>query len=171
MISGDRFALGLALALPVLRLFAWYVLGKRPPPKSLVGAHKPVLILCGILALPVVILGNLWWKEDRVRKLESGDQPLEDALRLFEEGIELTRACHERLDAAERRRGELSGGKGGEGGGRGMCGAGRPVVDAWSGFALCCVYDQALRASPERPPRLGRGSCSSVGSPAASSRD
>jgi exodeoxyribonuclease VII small subunit len=58
--------------------------------------------------------------EDRVRKLESGDQPLEDALRLFEEGIELTRACHERLDAAERRIVELTEGKDGEVKERGM---------------------------------------------------
>lgn len=46
--------------------------------------------------------------EDRVRRLEQGDQPLEDALRLFEEGVALTRQCHERLDAAERRVVELS---------------------------------------------------------------
>lgn len=46
--------------------------------------------------------------EDRVRRLEAGDQPLEEALKLFEEGIGLTRACHERLDAAERRIAELS---------------------------------------------------------------
>lgn len=75
IISGDRFALCLSVAIPLVRLFGWYVLGKRPPPKSLVGAHKPVLILCGILALPVVILCNLWWKEDRVRKLT----PIADA--------------------------------------------------------------------------------------------
>ncbi len=41
--------------------------------------------------------------EARVRQLESGDLPLGDALKLFEEGIELTRNCHERLDAADRR--------------------------------------------------------------------
>lgn len=41
--------------------------------------------------------------EGRVRKLEAGDLPLEQALKLFEEGIELTRDCHERLDAADRR--------------------------------------------------------------------
>lgn len=46
--------------------------------------------------------------EDRVRKLEAGDQPLEDALRIFEEGIALTRECHERLDEADRRIAELS---------------------------------------------------------------
>jgi len=41
--------------------------------------------------------------EARVRRLEAGDLPLTDALKLFEEGIELTRNCHERLDAADRR--------------------------------------------------------------------
>ena len=46
--------------------------------------------------------------EDRVKKLEGGDQPLDMALKLFEEGVALTRACHERLDAAEKRIVELS---------------------------------------------------------------
>ena len=52
--------------------------------------------------------------EDRVRRLEAGDQPLEDALKLFEEGIALTRECHERLDVADRRIAELSAGPDGE---------------------------------------------------------
>jgi len=46
--------------------------------------------------------------EDRVRRLESGELSLTDALAVFEEGIELTRDCHERLDAKERRVVELS---------------------------------------------------------------
>lgn len=66
IISGDRFALGLALLIPALRLLGWYGLGRRPPEKSLVGAHKPVLLLCAILALPVLILCDLWWKQHRV---------------------------------------------------------------------------------------------------------
>jgi exodeoxyribonuclease VII small subunit len=41
--------------------------------------------------------------EDRVRKLEAGDVPLEDALTLFEQGVELARTCHEQLEAAEDR--------------------------------------------------------------------
>lgn len=41
--------------------------------------------------------------EERVQKLESGDLPLDDALRLFEEGVALVRQCHERLDAADAR--------------------------------------------------------------------
>lgn len=46
--------------------------------------------------------------EDRVRKLDSGDLPLEDALRLFEEGVGLVRECQELLETAERRIVELS---------------------------------------------------------------
>ena len=41
--------------------------------------------------------------EARVQKLESGELPLDDALRLFEEGVGLVRECHERLDAADAR--------------------------------------------------------------------
>ena len=36
--------------------------------------------------------------EARVRSLESSSVELEDALGLFEEGIELARECHEQLD-------------------------------------------------------------------------
>ena len=46
--------------------------------------------------------------ETRVRKLEAGELPLEEALEIFEQGIELTRECHEKLDAAGRRIIELS---------------------------------------------------------------
>ena len=41
--------------------------------------------------------------ESRVVHLEKGELPLEDALRLFEEGVALVRECHEKLDAAEAR--------------------------------------------------------------------
>jgi exodeoxyribonuclease VII small subunit len=41
--------------------------------------------------------------EGRVAKLERGDLALEEALRLFEEGVGLVRECHERLDAADAR--------------------------------------------------------------------
>lgn len=41
--------------------------------------------------------------ESRVAKLERGDLALEEALRLFEEGVALVRECHERLDAADAR--------------------------------------------------------------------
>ena len=41
--------------------------------------------------------------EEIVRKLEEGDLPLDDSLRLFEEGVRLERFCRGKLDAAERR--------------------------------------------------------------------
>ena len=48
-----------------------------------------------------------------VRKLEDGDLPLEKSLELYERGVQLSRFCHARLEAAEKRieilneRGEL----------------------------------------------------------------
>jgi exodeoxyribonuclease VII small subunit len=41
--------------------------------------------------------------EKIVERLEGGDLPLEESLRLYEEGMKLSRACGERLEAAERR--------------------------------------------------------------------
>ncbi len=41
--------------------------------------------------------------EEIVRELESGDLPLEQSLKMFEEGIKLSRICHKRLEDAERR--------------------------------------------------------------------
>ena len=38
-----------------------------------------------------------------VQTLERGDLPLEESLRLFEEGVKLSRVSQARLDAAERR--------------------------------------------------------------------
>ncbi|MFQ5656158.1 MAG: exodeoxyribonuclease VII small subunit [Candidatus Methylomirabilales bacterium] len=38
-----------------------------------------------------------------VSRLESGELPLEESLRLFEEGVHLTKVCIHRLDEAERR--------------------------------------------------------------------
>lgn len=46
--------------------------------------------------------------EKRVRRLESGDVALDEALRLFEEGVQLARVCHEQLTEAERRVAVLS---------------------------------------------------------------
>jgi exodeoxyribonuclease VII small subunit len=42
-----------------------------------------------------------------VDTLERGDLPLEESLRLFEEGVKLSRLSQERLDAAEKRVEEL----------------------------------------------------------------
>ncbi len=41
--------------------------------------------------------------EKIVRGLEEGDLSLEDSLKLFEEGVKLSRECQERLNQAERR--------------------------------------------------------------------
>ncbi len=38
-----------------------------------------------------------------VKELESGDLPLEQSLKLFEEGTKLARICNKRLEEAERR--------------------------------------------------------------------
>lgn len=41
--------------------------------------------------------------EEIVKKLEDGDLPLDDSLRMFEEGVRLARFCGGKLDAAERK--------------------------------------------------------------------
>ena len=41
--------------------------------------------------------------EDIVKKMESGDMPLDEALRSFEEGIKSIRFCATKLEEAERR--------------------------------------------------------------------
>lgn len=41
--------------------------------------------------------------EDIVKKMETGDQPLDEALKSFEEGIKLVRSCQDKLDEAQRR--------------------------------------------------------------------
>jgi exodeoxyribonuclease VII small subunit len=46
--------------------------------------------------------------EDIVQRLESGEAPLDEALRLWQRGEELYRLCRERLDAAEGKIEELA---------------------------------------------------------------
>jgi exodeoxyribonuclease VII small subunit len=41
--------------------------------------------------------------EEIVRKLEGGELPLDNALELFQEGIQLSRFCNAKLEEAERR--------------------------------------------------------------------
>jgi exodeoxyribonuclease VII small subunit len=41
--------------------------------------------------------------EEIVQELEQGDLPLEQSLKLFEEGIKLSRICNTRLKEAERK--------------------------------------------------------------------
>lgn len=51
--------------------------------------------------------------EKIVSKLEDGDIPLEESLKLFEEGIRLSRLCNQKLDEAEKRVEVLMKSKGG----------------------------------------------------------
>jgi exodeoxyribonuclease VII small subunit len=41
--------------------------------------------------------------EEIVQKLEKGELPLEESLKLYEEGIRLSRLCHGKLEEAEGR--------------------------------------------------------------------
>jgi exodeoxyribonuclease VII small subunit len=41
--------------------------------------------------------------EELVKQLENGDTPLDASLKLFEEGIRLSRLCTKRLEEAERK--------------------------------------------------------------------
>lgn len=41
--------------------------------------------------------------EQIVQELESGDLPLEDAMKKFEEGIKLSSMCSEKLDETEKK--------------------------------------------------------------------
>jgi exodeoxyribonuclease VII small subunit len=49
--------------------------------------------------------------EERVRRLESGELPLAEALDLYEQGVELARTCHEQLEEAEQRVAALARGR------------------------------------------------------------
>ena len=51
--------------------------------------------------------------EDRVRKIESGELPLEETLALYEEGVQLAQRCHDQLDEADQRVAALSPGSSG----------------------------------------------------------
>ena len=46
--------------------------------------------------------------EDHVRRLDSGELPLDDSLEVFESGVKLVRECQELLDGAEQRITELT---------------------------------------------------------------
>lgn len=41
--------------------------------------------------------------EEIVKGLETGDLPLEESLKLFEEGVKLSRICNKRIEDAERK--------------------------------------------------------------------
>ena len=46
---------------------------------------------------------NLKRLEEIVSKLEDGELQLEESLKLFEEGIKISRACNQKLSEAEKR--------------------------------------------------------------------
>ena len=46
---------------------------------------------------------NLKKLESIAEKLESGDLPLEESLRLYEEGIKLSRVCSSKLEEVEKK--------------------------------------------------------------------
>ncbi len=52
--------------------------------------------------------------DEIVRLLEKGDQPLDGALSLYEEGARLVKACQRQLDAAEQKVVKLQKGPDGE---------------------------------------------------------
>jgi exodeoxyribonuclease VII small subunit len=66
----------------------------RPPPPSPEGpaAEAPPSFEASIKRLTAI-----------VETLERGDLPLEESLRLFEEGVALSRSSQNRLDSAEKR--------------------------------------------------------------------
>ncbi len=52
--------------------------------------------------------------ESIVARLENGDLPLEESLKLFEEGIKLSRFCNQKLNEAQKKVAVLLKGNGGE---------------------------------------------------------
>jgi exodeoxyribonuclease VII small subunit len=56
---------------------------------------------------PVSFEGAIQRLTEIVEQLEHGDLPLEDSLRLFEEGVRLSRLSQERLDRAQKKVHEL----------------------------------------------------------------
>lgn len=52
--------------------------------------------------------------EDVVRRLESGDVPLDESIALYERGEELRKACQARLDAAQAKIEKIVQGEGGK---------------------------------------------------------
>ncbi len=52
---------------------------------------------------PIPFEQSMMALESIVKQLEKGELPLEDALKQFEQGIALSRQCHELLTQAEQR--------------------------------------------------------------------
>ncbi len=75
--------------------------------------------------------------EKIVRRLEQGDLSLEESLKLFEDGVKLSRECQERLNQAERRIEVL-------------------LEDENGNPALQAIEREDLRAEETRPPKIKR---------------
>lgn len=52
--------------------------------------------------------------EEIVRELENGDTPLDESMKLFEEGVSLSATCNELLEKAEQKVSMLTRGENGE---------------------------------------------------------
>jgi exodeoxyribonuclease VII small subunit len=61
--------------------------------------------------------------EEIVEKMEGGEIPLEESLKLFEEGVKLTKDCHKQLSEAEIKVKQLLG----------IDSNGQPMTKAFSG--------------------------------------
>jgi exodeoxyribonuclease VII small subunit len=57
--------------------------------------------------LPATFEASITRLTEIVEKLEGGDLPLEESLRLFEEGVKLSRTSQEKLDRAQKKVEEL----------------------------------------------------------------
>jgi exodeoxyribonuclease VII small subunit len=69
------------------------------------GARK----LCAMAEQELTFEQSVKRLSEIVTALEKGDLPLEDSLKLFEEGVKLSRASQDKLDTAQKRVEELLG--------------------------------------------------------------
>jgi exodeoxyribonuclease VII small subunit len=76
---------------------------KRAQSSTANGAHPDDAKAAANSPEPLAFEEALGQLDEAVAALESGDLTLEDALRVFEEGVRLTQRCQEALDNAELR--------------------------------------------------------------------
>ena len=70
---------------------------------TLAATHEPAEAVCQKKNTMPDFEAALTELERLVEKMESGEQSLEEALKSFQRGIELTRACQQALKQAEQR--------------------------------------------------------------------
>ena len=56
-----------------------------------------------VMSTPISFEESLSRLENIVQQMESGDLKLEESIKLFEEGIKLTKTCNQRLEDAEKK--------------------------------------------------------------------